>query len=233
MFLHVSCPGTIVDSLVHRYTHDLLDKHTPQITRNFHKEKAKWLSESFQEAKTVKRQLERIWRKNKTVQNRSRLRQQISRCNALVNSDKASYYKELVRENSQDSKKLWKALKSALHNTADSVLPAHSSKKNLADSFVNFFSDKIAKIRDCFSSTDQFDLSPVTPPTAIADFKQVSETEVHKIIMNSPTKSCLLDPWPTFLLKECLNILLPSITKLVNCSLAEGVVPKKVLKMPL
>ena len=76
------------------------------------------------------------------------------------------------------------------------------------------------------SSTDEFNLSPATPPTAFADFKQVSETEVHKIIMNSPTKSCLLDPWPTFLIKECLDILLPSITKLVNCSLAEGVVPK-------
>ena len=97
---------------------------------------------------------------------------------------------------------------------------------NLPDSFVIFFSDKIAKIRDYFSSTDQFDLSPTTPPAAFADFKQVSETEVHKIIMNSPTKSCLLDPWPTFLPKDCLIILLPSITKLVNCSLSEGVVPK-------
>ena len=43
--------------------------------------------------------------------------------------------------------------------------------------------------------------------------------------MKLTTKSCLLDPWPTFLVKECLHILLPSITKLVNCSLSEGVVP--------
>ena len=38
-------------------------------------------------------------------------------------------------------------------------------------------------------------------------------------------KSCLLDPWPTFLIKECSDILLPSITKLVSCSLMEGCVP--------
>ena len=43
--------------------------------------------------------------------------------------------------------------------------------------------------------------------------------------MKSLTKSCLLDSWPTFLVKECLHILLPSIIKLVNCSLSEGVVP--------
>ena len=35
----------------------------------------------------------------------------------------------------------------------------------------------------------------------------------------------MLDPWPTLLIKECSDILLPSITKLVNCSLMEGCVP--------
>ena len=129
----VSCPGT-TDSLFHQYMQDLgglLDKHAPQITRNFHKQKAKWLSQSFQEAKSVKPQLERIWRKKKTAHKRSRLRQQIAQCNALVNSDKASYYKNLVLDNSHDPKKLWKTLTSALHSTVQySVLPAHCSKKS-------------------------------------------------------------------------------------------------------
>ena len=49
--------------------------------------------------------------------------------------------------------------------------------------------------------------------------------KLKKIITNSPTKSCLLNPWPTFLVKECIDILLPSITKLVNNSLSEGLVP--------
>ena len=35
----------------------------------------------------------------------------------------------------------------------------------------------------------------------------------------------MLDPWLTFLIKEGSYILLPSITKLVNCSLMEGCVP--------
>ena len=45
------------------------------------------------------------------------------------------------------------------------------------------------------------------------------------IIKTSPTKTCLLDPWLTFLIKECIDILLPSLTKLVNCSLIEGCIP--------
>ena len=54
--------------------------------------------------------------------------------------------------------------------------------------------------------------------------------------MKSPSKSCIIDPWPTFLVKECIDILLPSITRLVNCSLSEGVVPdefKKAIVAPL
>ena len=51
-----------------------------------------------------------------------------------------------------------------------------------------------------------------------------------KIIKNSPTKSCLLDPVPTFLLKDCVDILLPSITKLINLSLVDGVLPQQFKK---
>ena len=41
-------------------------------------------------------------------------------------------------------------------------------------------------------------------------FKTFSDEEIDKAIMKSPTKSCLLDLWPTFF-KDCLDILLLSI----------------------
>ena len=62
-------------------------------------------------------------------------------------------------------------------------------------------------------------------PPGLFKFDDASPDDIAKIIKNSPTKSCLLDLWPTFLVKDCLDILLPSITKLVNCSLLEGAVP--------
>ena len=76
---------------------------------------------------------------------------------------------------------------------------------------------------------------PFDPPT-LTVFTQVTQDEIGKIISKSPTKSCLLDPLPTLLIKECIDILLPSITKLVNCSLWEGLVPdglKKAVVTPL
>ena len=50
----------------------------------------------------------------------------------------------------------------------------------------------------------------------------VTEYEVHKIINESSITSYVLDAIPIFLLKECLAILLLSITKFVNYSLTEG-----------
>ena len=135
-----------------------------------------------------------------------------------------------------DSKKLWQVLRSALHSSPEAVLPSHESKKGLADRFVTFFSDKIAKIRNTFSSSDLFTLPPPPDVPNFSCFKQVSQEEIRKIIMKSATKSCLLDLWPIFLVKECIDILLPSITRLVNCPLSEGVVSdefKKAVVTPL
>ena len=45
------------------------------------------------------------------------------------------------------------------------------------------------------------------------------------VIMASPTKSCTLDPIPTFLLKESLDVLLTYVTAMVNASLRDGCLP--------
>ena len=44
----------------------------------------------------------------------------------------------------------------------------------------------------------------------------------------TPSKSCSLDPVPTWFLKEHLDCLLPSITNIVNLSMSTGIVPAKI-----
>ena len=199
----------------------LLDKHAPTVTRTFTKGAAGWLSDTYLQAKAVRRQFERFLRKDKSPLNRARLRKQIAWCNTLITRDKSNYYRNLISDNAHDSKKLWEVLRLVLHSVPDNVLPSHASHIGLANRFVTFFSDKISKIRDSFTNTDSFTL-PASDVPKFDLFKSVSEDEVRKVITKSPTKSCLLDPCPTFLVKECLDILLPSVTKLVNCSLTEG-----------
>ena len=157
--------------------------------------------------------------------NRSRLCKQIAWCNRLANKDKGSHYTDLITANSDDPKKLWQSLRKVLHRTSETVLPAHSSERSLADTFASFFTNKISKIRDIFPTSDSFNDAPASVPPAFNTFKPVTEDEISKCIKESPTKFCPLDPIPTFLLKDCLDILLPSITKLVNYSLIDGSFP--------
>ena len=49
---------------------------------------------------------------------------------------------------------------------------------------------------------------------------------VLKIMNSASAKSCELDPIPTTFLYENLDILLPTITNIINTSLTTGIVPR-------
>ena len=44
-------------------------------------------------------------------------------------------------------------------------------------------------------------------------------------MLRAPTKSCLLDPVPTNILKDCLDELLPILSTTINLSLESGFFP--------
>ena len=93
-----------------------------------------------------------------------------------------------------------------------------------ADSFSEFF-DK--KVRDVRSATARLPPPPIsrTASSSLASFRPCTQTEVCRIIMQSPDKSCMLDPVPTFLVRESVDLLLPFLTTLVNTSLMQGRFP--------
>ena len=49
---------------------------------------------------------------------------------------------------------------------------------------------------------------------------------VEELIAESSKKSCSMEPMPTPLVLECLDVLLPSITRMINLSLEEGIFPE-------
>ena len=57
-------------------------------------------------------------------------------------------------------------------------------------------------------------------------FESVSDEFVLKIINSAPAKSCVRDLIPTTLLYENHDILLPTITNIINTSLTTGIVPR-------
>ena len=105
------------------------------------------------------------------------------------------------------------------------MLPTHDCANALAETFIEYFNDKIGKIREDLENT------PATAPDpllnelpeytgdTLSNFDVVSQEHVRKIISISPSKSCALDPIPTTLLKQCQDQLVPVLTLIVNASL--------------
>ena len=73
-----------------------------------------------------------------------------------------------------------------------------------SNQFASFFTQKIKRIPDMFLASTTIVAPPTDLSPNLSHFYEVSENDVLKIIKNSPTKSCLLDPVPTFLLKDCV-----------------------------
>jgi hypothetical protein len=114
-----------------------------------------------------------------------------------------------------------------MHVTKETVLPTHSDSQGLAKQFADFFDEKIAKIRQEFLDVTEVQDDTDDQPPLLSKFTLITEEELKKIIMSGNSKSCMLDPIPTTLLKDSLDTLLPVLTKIVNLSMSSSVVPSK------
>ena len=61
--------------------------------------------------------------------------------------------------------------------------------------------------------------------TPLTSFEPVTEQEISKLLSTSPSKSCCLDPIPTWLLKRISAHIAPIICYLCNLSLSSGTFP--------
>ena len=98
--------------------------------------------------------------------------------------------------------------------------------------FSTFFHDKVAKIREYLDSgTTTHELpSPYSHDveyqhTTFITFEPVTTEHLLSILIKGATKSCDLDPMPTSLLLDCLDVVLPSMTDIINDSLVSGIFP--------
>ena len=144
----------------------------------------------------------------------------------LILNAKNQYFSKLVSSSSDNPRRLWQTVNKLLNCKSVSPLPSSSAATSIADRFAYFFTDKISKLRlslaNTSSSTSPHSPSPPVTPPDFSVFKPTSESEVSKILSNSPNKQCDSDPIPTWLLKECASVIIPTITNIVNLSLSSG-----------
>jgi hypothetical protein len=132
-----------------------------------------------------------------------------------------SYWEAKIASHTKEPKRLWTAFNALLGRRRPERPP--DTPFFTADDFLASFEAKILDIRQATADS----LPPDYPPSNchLSTLNSVTSAELRRIILSSPPKSCELDPIPTFLLHEFIDILLPLLTTLCNRSLQEGILP--------
>ena len=194
----------------------VLDKHAPLCRCTVRTRKpTPWFSsiaEQFCELKRERRQAERRWLKSKLTVHKQiydSIKQIVTN---LVDKAKQAYYSAKI-QSSTTCKQLFQNFNTILGKSRSSPLPSTLDSDDLPNVFSDYFTEKIRTIKNNFPPPNP----TACPDTAFAGnplltFESVTDEFVLKIINSASAKSCELDPIPTTLLYENLDILLPTIT---------------------
>ena len=237
-------PATSLDELLMQYStslQDLINEHAPLKTKvTALRPSVPWFTADIAQAKRQCKKCAEKWRKTGLTVHREAYKHQRDYVNDLVAKAKKLHYNKQVEE-CPDQKALFRLLNTLLHRELKPQLPSNESLEELLQKFSDFFKSKISKIRLSLDSTpvdmSVFPLIPEFHPSShLMSLQPLSEQEVIKLIKASPSKSCSLDPLPTFMLKEHVDLIAPAITSIINMSLSSAEVPlsmKTALVKPL
>ena len=135
---------------------------------------------------------------------------------------KQTYYVDKL--NTSNGKIIYSAVNKLLDKNQETVLPDSQSDKELADSFMAYFTEKIRKIRETFHQSKQGigTLLPGQPNGKLSVFEAATSDEIQQIVSSHGFKTSPEDPIPADILKDNSALFIPIWTKLVNLSLSEG-----------
>ena len=172
--------------------------------------------------KKAMRKVERKWIKNHNEMDLNEFKQSRNSCNNKIRSLKYSFAKPKIAECAKDKQYKVESL-------------PQGSKEEVAESFSTYFVGKIEKIRRELDSCDEFELE-MKEVVTFESFQEISADQLKRFIIDAKATDCCLDPFPTKLIKQFIDISLPVILKIVNLSFFTGHFPsnwKETLIIPL
>ena len=217
---------------------EVLESHAPLTEIQINEQESPWLNAACKKARRERRKAEKLYKKNRSdkelLQN---FKEKQVDAALTIDLHRNKYYTSKLSAAEGDSKATYKIINTLFDKEHGSKkLPNGSSDKGLAEQFKGFFHEKVSNIYKEIESS-QGSISTISPkenydslddnashPSA-SYFKLLIPSQVEEIIKSMASKSCLLDPVPTWLFKSCMSELLPMVTLIVNLSLQSGCFP--------
>ena len=139
----------------------LLDKHAPLKTRTITiRPSAPWYTEDIREEKQKRRALERRWRRTGLMVDRERFVDQCQVVNEFILQAKTAYYSRIIDENQYDPKRLFSIFDKLLHRKSEPKLPDSMDDQSLANTFRDYFIEKITTIREELQEKEVLQTTP-------------------------------------------------------------------------
>jgi hypothetical protein len=187
-----------------------------------------WYTPRLKEIKSIRRMLEKKWLKTGLKIYFEQFKYHRSLLKKELIKEKKKYYSDIVLSCEGNIKDLYSFVNHVTGASQTNPLPEGASGTDLCNNFANYFTTKISKIKDEIKrriSNDHLERStPKSTPrnTGLSQFEIKCEEHIKKHIMNMPTKSCELDPVPTWVVKACIDQLARPLTHMVNLSLQQA-----------
>ena len=140
----------------------------------------------------------------------------------MAHQKNCEYYADKL--NTSDGKVLYSQINKLVDKKQESILPDSKSDGELANSFLDFFTEKIKKIRATFpEKKTYFVISPSNSQISkLSVFESVTQDELRKIVSSFGVKCSPEDPIPAKLLTKYVNKRPSMWELLMKISLQEG-----------
>ena len=192
-----------------------IDKHLPLKHKKITvRPEIPWYSKYLRTLKQYRRTIEKIHLRFNTSLSKFIYNKIKNRYTTAVKTAISDYYRNVVQDTNGNTKKLYNIISKLTGRQKENPLPPSTNDSELANSFLDYFSSKIVKIRselDNMTTSRIADSSPVpssvSPVSEVSNdscfssFNALSEAEVKNIILKSKSTTCELDLIPTTKLK--------------------------------
>ena len=209
----------------------LIDKHAPLITRVITiRQRTPWFSEELSEAKRQLRRAERRWRQTRLTVHRDMFTSLRDTYRRELITTKSVYFCDKIEESTRNMKSMYRVANTLMGRKLLRTLPEHHcSDEVMADRFLEHFTDKITSIRQRLNqpSDAQAARSAIDNERShtLSEFSPATTVTTCRLVQTCPSKQCCLDPLPTSLLKANINVVAPTLTRIINLSLESETVP--------
>ena len=199
---------------------EIMENKAPEKTKRIKiVPEAPWFDNEYKSARKLRRKAEKKYKKTRLLADNEQLKRLKKQTTDLAYSKKKQHYTKKLKEG--NGRTLYKVVNKLLDNKQEKVLPTSNNDKELADTFVKFFTEKIVKLRAKFKEESKSEINYASKQAIrpLTEFALTTEDEILQIVTTYGVKCSPEDPVPVKVIKDNLSTFIPIWTELVNYSL--------------